>query len=154
MSDIAPVIPLPAVPVASVQGALALDLGPRLDPPEPPRPSRSRLDAWAHRYLQAVVEIACGDRPVTQVLRWTHPDVYADLARRAQLAARASGTTPGRGRGPGAVRPQVVGVHTSLVCPDVLEACVRVRHGERSRAVAARFELVRDRWQCVALEFA
>jgi hypothetical protein len=37
---------------------------------------------------------------------------------------------------------------------DALEACVHVRYGRRSRAVAARFELVRGRWQCVALEFA
>jgi hypothetical protein len=29
-----------------------------------------------------------------------------------------------------------------------------VRYGRRSRAVAARFELIRDRWQICALEFA
>jgi hypothetical protein len=27
-----------------------------------------------------------------------------------------------------------------------------VRYGRRSRAVAARFEIVRERWQCVALQ--
>jgi hypothetical protein len=31
---------------------------------------------------------------------------------------------------------------------------MHVRYGHRSRAVAARFELVRDRWQITALEFA
>jgi hypothetical protein len=166
---IAPVVPIRSeVPVATVQGALALDLAPRLDPPSVPplrrvsrsdvvpvaEEVRSRLDTWARRYLQAAVEIAVGDRPVSQVLRWTTPDVYDDLARRAQLVARAAGTAPGAGRGAHAVRPAVVGGRTAFVRDDALEACAHVRYGRRSRAVAARFELVRGRWQCVALEFA
>lgn len=157
----------PQAPVTSVQGSLALDLTPRLDPPAPtPRPlraadltsvdepSRARLDAFVRRYLQAVVEISVGDRPVTQVLRHTVPDVYADLGRRALLVSQAAGRSPDRGRGPGISRPVVVGARTSLVRADALEACAHVRYGHRSRAVAARFEQVRDRWQCVALEFA
>jgi hypothetical protein len=161
-------LPTPSAAPAptSVQGALALDTTPRLDPPPPPpsgaqRPgdvvalepaSRARLDAWVHRYLQAVVEIVSGDRPITQLLRWTEPDVYAALGRRAALVARAGGHVAGRGRSRGAVRPAVLGVHTTLVSEGAVEACVHVRHGHRSRAVAARFELIRDRWQCVALE--
>ena len=151
----------------TVQGALALDLTPRLAPPAPgvrdvptaidlvvaDRVARQRLDAFVRRHLQAVVEIAMADRPVSQVLRHCSPDVYADLARRAQLVARAAGTSPARGRGPGAVRPVVVGVRTALVRDDALEASVHVRYGARSRALAARFEVSRDRWQCVALEW-
>jgi hypothetical protein len=38
-----------------------------------------------------------------------------------------------------------------LIRPDAVEASAHVRYGRRSRAVAARFEVVRDRWQCVAL---
>jgi hypothetical protein len=34
------------------------------------------------------------------------------------------------------------------------EVSLHVRYGQRSRAVAARFELIRDRWQISALEFA
>jgi hypothetical protein len=163
---LASVTRLPTSTPTSVQGALALDTTPRLDPPPPPpssghRPgdvvdlepvTRARLDAWVHRYLQAVVEIVSGDRPITQLLRWTEPDVYAALGRRASLVARAGGHVPGRGRGRGAVRPSVLGVHTTLVNEGAVEACVHVRHGHRSRAVAARFELSRGRWQCVALE--
>jgi hypothetical protein len=166
--DLASVTRLPTPGRASVQGALALDTTPRLDPPPSAitranRPSdvaeidaglRDRLDAWVHRYLQAVVEIVSGDRPVTQLLRWTRPEVYDDLGRRAVLVARAGGHAPGRGRGRDAVRPAVLGMHTTLVHEDALEASVHVRYGQRSRAVAARFELVRGRWQCVALEFA
>ena len=78
----------------TVQGALALDLTPRLAPPAPgvrdvptaidlvvaDRVARQRLDAFVRRHLQAVVEIAMADRPVSQVLRHCSPDVYADLA--------------------------------------------------------------------------
>ncbi len=167
---VAPVIALrPTVPVASVQGALALDLTPQLDPPEtgpalvePSRPGdlvaadprqRAELDRFVRRYLSCAVEIASGDRPIAQLLRHTAPSVYHDLARRAQLVTAAAGTSPSQGRGRGAVRPSMRTAHTSLVQADSLEVAAHVRYGERSRAVAARFAIHDGRWQCVALEF-
>jgi len=155
------------VPVASVQGTLALDLSPRYAPPELPparsRPvtdvvpidptQRGRLDQWVHRFVQASVEIVGGDRPASQLLRWTTGTVYADLHRRAVLVARAGGHLPGAGRVQ-PVRPQVVSVHTSFVSPRVAEASARVRYGGRSRALAMRFEHRKDRWLCTAMEFA
>ena len=101
------------VPVASVQGTLALDLSPRHAPPEPPEPRasravadvvpidpthRGRLEQWVHRFVQASVEIVGGDRPASQLLRWTTGPVYADLHRRALLVARAGGHQPGVAR--------------------------------------------------------
>lgn len=162
------VVPLrPRVPVASIQGTLALDLVPHHDPPEPgpaqcrvggdvvpiDRRLRSRLEQWSRRYAQAAVEIVGGDRPVSQLLRWTTPRVYDDLARRAQLVARATGQQPGHGRVQ-PVRPQVLGVHTSFVDGGAAEVSAHVRYGDRSRALALRFEQRGDRWLCVALEFA
>jgi Family of unknown function (DUF6459) len=160
--------PLAQTPLASVQGTLALDLGPLLDVPEPtdtPPPAggndvvvvdlvrRRRLEAHAARIGAAVVEIVGGDRPVSQVLRWTTPEVYADLARRAQLVASSVGRRPGSG-GIQSVRPQLAGLRTSFVTEACAEVSLHVRYGPRSRAVAARFELVHDRWQVTALEFA
>ena len=158
------------VSVASVQGSLALDLTPRLDPPETEvqvlpaiRPGdlvsadagqRAGIDRFVRRHLACAVEIACGDRPTTQLLRHCSSDVYADLARRAQLVTKAAGTTPAVGRGRGAIRPVLRSAHTSLVRADALEAAAHVRYGARSRALAARFEVVEGRWQCVALEWA
>ncbi|MFN8193614.1 MAG: Rv3235 family protein [Nocardioidaceae bacterium] len=152
----------------SIQGTLALDLTTRHDPPEvgcaPGRPGgdvvtvdpvrRRRLEQWCHRYAQAAVEIVSGDRPVTQVLRWSTPEVYEMLGRRAHLVATAGAHAPGQGRRGPAVRSQVLGVRTCFVTPTRVEASVHVRHGERSRAIAACFELVDGRWQCSALEFA
>jgi hypothetical protein len=168
-----PVVALPVArvtPTASVQGTLALDLGPRLDPPEPEvraRPGdsarldvvrvdlvrRRRFEQHAARIGAALVEIVGGDRPVSQVLRWTTPEVYQDLARRAHLVARAAGRTSGAGDVQ-QVRPHLVAAHTSFVSEHCAEVSLHVRYGERSRAVAARFELIRDRWQVSALEFA
>ena len=163
------VVALPGpVPVGSVQGTLALDLEPLLDPPTThagagtpgadvvpiEQPVRSRLEQWSHRYVQAAVEIVGGDRPVSQLLRWTTPQVYDDLARRALLVARAAGRArPCEGRIQ-AIRPHVVGVRVSFLSPDTAEVSAHVRYGHRSRAVALRFEVRSERWQCVALEFA
>ncbi|WP_299051165.1 Rv3235 family protein [uncultured Nocardioides sp.] len=173
--------------IPTVQGTLALDLAPRLEPPPVParlapedddhgfdhgggrggthggrgdvvpidRQQRRALEAWSWRYAQAVVEVVAGDRPVSQLLRWTTPAVYADLARRAHLVARAGGHVAGQGRRHRtAVRAQVLGVRTSFVGRDVAETSIHVRYGARSRAIAARFELAGGRWQCAALEFA
>jgi hypothetical protein len=161
------VVPMFA-PVASVQGTLALDLTPRHAPPELPGPTpsravadvvsidpshRSRLEQWVHRFVQASVEIGGGDRPASQLLRWTTGPVYADLHRRALLVARAGGHQPGVGRVQ-PVRPHVESVHASFVSPTVAEATARVRYGVRSRALALRFEKDADRWLCSAMEFA
>jgi len=155
------------VGVASVQGTLALDLTPRQDPPEADRLStqsagdvvdidrvaRREFERFSGRIVQAVVEIVGGDRPVSQVLRWTTPAVYHDLGRRAQLVSRAVGRRPGQG-GVQGTRPHVVGVRTCFVSDRVAEVSAHVRYGRRSRAVAARFERHRGRWVCSALEFA
>jgi hypothetical protein len=156
----------PETSVASVQGSLALDLTPRTSPPRP-RPrlahtndlvsagtvDRQQVDAIIARYLAAVVEIAAGDRPVSQVLRHSTPVVYDDLATRARTVRAAAGAPAAHVSGPNPARPVILSVRTALIRDDAAEASAHVRYGRRSRAVAARFEVVRDRWQCVALTF-
>lgn len=122
--------------------------------------TRARMEAWTLRFAQVVVEIVGGDRSPSQVLRWTTPPVYADLSRRAQLVQQANqrvrqgvDPTPLRARR-NSVRPVIASVHLSFVTGSVVEASIRVRHGERCRAIAARFEFLSGRWQCSALEFA
>lgn len=156
------------VPVDSVQGTLDLDLSPRQAPPAVPvavareghadvvpvDPAlRGRLEQWVHRYVQATVEIVGGDRPASQLLRWTSGPVYSDLHRRAVLVGRAGGHQPGVRRVQ-PVRPHVVSVRTSFVSASVVEASARVRYGARSRALALRFEQRAERWLCTAMEFA
>ncbi len=159
--ELATVTPIPGPPVdgegrvalAATQGALALDLAPRpLPQPEVPElrlvptADPARIRPWAARFAQAVVEVLSGDRSVTQLIRWTDEEVYGQLHRRADLLRRIGGVPSLR------VRPQVRSVH--VMCPDdaVAEVSVHVRHGARSRCMAARLERHRDHWRCVALE--
>ena len=96
----APRIDPPGALMASVQGTLALDYG--THGPRRPAPDlrlvaggRAELEAFAHRFASAVVEVVGGDRGPSQLLRWTSERVYAELQRRAALLAR---TTPGTAR--------------------------------------------------------
>jgi hypothetical protein len=154
------------VPVATTQGTLALALLPRSEPPvrageahpgaavvEIDSRQRAVVEEWARRFIQAAVEIVGGDRPMSQLLRWTLPEVYDDLRRRTMLVARAGGHQPGLARVQ-PVQPRVLSVHTCFVRADAVEAAVHVRYGQRSRALAARFERIGQRWVCSALDFA
>lgn len=159
-------VPLPRR-VATAQGTLALELGPQLTPPvtapatgsascslvEVDPRMRHDLERWTERFTQAALEIIAGDRPASQLARWTDPAVHHDLVRRSVLVARAGGHEPGRGRRPGLSRPIVHHVRLGFLALDVVEAAVHVRHGDRARAVAGRFEVRKGRWVCTALEF-
>jgi hypothetical protein len=139
-------LPAPRSPLASghepaTQGALALDTA------SVPDPQYAEVRAWAGRFAQAAVEVAGGERPVVQLLRWTGERVYADLERRATLVTRT------RGQASRQIRPQVRSVHACCPTSDSAEVSVHVRHGERSRALAMRLERHRGRWLCVVLQF-
>lgn len=152
---------------AYAQGALALDF--RLSSglaavPETPSlvalaggRSQSRTPAglpdvrgWAARFVQAIAEVIGGDRPVSQLIRWTDEQVYLDVSRRVRILGVTS-TAATRSR---ANRPQVRSVHICQPSDGVAEVAVHIRQGARSRAVAARLEVVRGRWLCTALELA
>jgi hypothetical protein len=110
---------------------------------------RLELEGFAHRFAKAVVEVMGGDRGPSQLLRRTSEQVYADLCRRAALLNRATPNDRRQRR----LRSQVRSIH--LFCPsaEAAELSIHVRHGHRSRAIAARLELRDGRWICVALQF-
>ena len=142
------------VPMASVQGTLALDYETRVRSTGTPElrvlpGARAELEAFAHQFANAVVEVVGGDRGPSQLLRWTTEPVHADLQRRCALLAR---TTPGDRR-VRRLRSQVRSVHVFCPSAEAAEVSVHVRHGERSRAIAARIELIEGRWCCTVLEF-
>ena len=142
-------------PGAITQGALALDLASVTPSPAPQlsvlpdQDEQEALRARARRFLQALVEIAGADRPVSQLLRWATPEVYAEVARRADTAVSATDAKDRALTG----RPRVVSVHVSQPATDVAEVSGHVRHDGRSRALAARLEHRRDRWVCTALQW-
>jgi len=100
---------------------------------------------WAAQFVQAAVEVAAGQRPAGQLVRWTTEGVHARIARRSQLAARQE-----RAAGPSRAR-----VHSVRVCcpaDSIVEACAVVSHRNRIRAVALRLEGLDGRWRVTALE--
>ena len=152
-------------PVTAVQGTLALDLHPRLAPPSVPDVAalpgadvvpvspavRRELHRWSLTFAQACVEVVLGDRPASQLVRWTTPAVHRELAYRAGVVSRAGVRAASRQRPP--IRAQVENVRTCFVAEDHVEMSVRVRYGQRSRAIAGRLDVIGGRWQCTALEW-
>jgi hypothetical protein len=150
------------VPAPAVQGTLALACPPHSGAPDGqagtqlrlvPAPVRStdpgRPDprAWARQLAQAVTEVLAGDRPPTQLVRWTTERIYADLERAAANRARER-TVIRSGR----ARPKVTRVFVCDVRDGVVEASAVVKHGARMRAMALRLETLGDQWLCTALE--
>jgi len=125
-----------------VQDALAIDYTPDDDRYFDRQRSRSTdlpdPALFAPQLAQALAEVMVGARPAPQVIRWTSPEVYAVLARRALVAAR-------RGR-QHARRPVVRRVRVHDISDGVVEVAVVVVHPERVRAMAMRLTGVDHRW--------
>jgi hypothetical protein len=109
---------------------------PRADLPEP--------RTWAGRFVQAVVEVLAGDRPASQLVRWTTTEVYDDVACRVTPGGRRGSAVP--------TRAMVRSVRVTEPADGVAEVSALVRRGLRVTAVALRLEGMDGRWQCTALE--
>jgi hypothetical protein len=97
---------------------------------------------------QAVSEVLAGDRPISQLVRFTDEAVFADLNRRVRMLGL---TTTATARGANE-RSSVRSVRVCTPAKEIAEVAAHVRHGERSRAIALRMEIRRNRWVCTALE--
>lgn len=106
-----------------------------------PEPTR-----WAALIAQAIVEAEVGDRPLSQLVRWTSAEVHDVIALRCSAHGRRSADAR-----LGTARAHVASVHVCQIDPDVAEVSATVRRAGRSRAVALRLEGVGDAWRCTAL---
>lgn len=132
-----------------VQDALAVDFSSASDEqlfgPQPTgRGDLPDPEHWAAHLAQAVVEVMSGARQAPQILRWTTPEVYAVVARRAAVSAR-------RANGP-ARRAVVRSVRVCEPADGVAEACAVVLDGPRVRALAMRLVGIDGRWRIEALQ--
>jgi hypothetical protein len=130
-----------------VQDALAVDFGQVVDEFGVQPTSRRELPDpvhWAGHLAQGLVEVMAGSRPASQLLRWTTPEVYAVVARRASVSGR-------RGR-PATRRATVRSVRVCEPADGVAEACAVVVDGSRVRALAMRLVGLDGRWVVEALQ--
>lgn len=135
-----------------IQGSLALDLSPRVPSVPTARDRGADLPdpaPWAHRLGLAAAEALVGLRPPTQLVRWTTPEVYAVVARRALTVARRQLT----GVQPNVRRPRILvrRVHICIPAEGVAEAAVVLQDGARVRAMALRLVGADGRWRIAAL---
>lgn len=156
-------------PVAftSVQGTLDLGLDPRDELVAGPLPAlpvpvellpvdAPDVEALSRAFARVLVEVLSGDRGPSQLVRWTTPEVYDQLQRRAALLHR---TTPADRR-LRRLRSQIRSIHLDRPRPGAVELAIHLRRGHRSLAVAARLEQRAERrrgelrvaWLCTALE--
>ena len=139
-----------------VQGALAVDFDSLTDEQLfGARPTR-RDDLpdpreWAGHIAQALVEVMAGSRPAPQLLRWTVPEVYAVVARRAAVSARRA-AGEGRRGAPAPGRAVVRSVRLCEPADGVAEASAVVVDGGRVRALAFRLVGLDGRWRVEALQ--
>lgn len=108
----------------------------------PPDPVRT-----AQAVVTAAAEVLAGWRPADHLGRWTSPELYDALARRAGLARRILGEAP-------APRPRARTIRVQLTVSGACEVCAVLDDGVRVRGAGARFELHRGRWLLTNLEIA
>lgn len=137
------------LPLPYIQGRLAVDFrraaedsffGPQATTtPDLPEPG-----PWAHRMIQAMLEVCDGSRSATQLSRWVVPEIRDRIARRGQLA---------RQRGRRMHRPPVVrALLTCLPADGVVEISAAVQVDGRVRALALRLNGADGRWVITAWE--
>jgi hypothetical protein len=113
------------------------------DPQPTPRRDLPEAEAWATRFLQAVIETLAGSRPSAQLQEWTSQAVRAQIGRMRHDP---------RWRTPAGMVPLIRSVRASEPADGVAEVSAVVLRGAAYSAVATRLEGFDGRWRAVAVE--
>ncbi len=100
---------------------------------------------WGGRIAQAIAEVLAGTRSPAQVVRWTTPEIHAQLARLASTASRRQDLR----RAP--ARRSVV---RAVRCEQSRDGCAEIAavldDGRRARALALELTGLDGRWRVTA----
>lgn len=102
------------------------------------------VQPFAQAFVQRLLEVLGGVRPVSQLQRDSSLEVYDGL--QLLLTARPA---------PGGVRPDrrdLRSVHVQVQADGIAEVNATVRRSGRYRAIALRLEGVSGRWRCTELQ--
>jgi hypothetical protein len=102
---------------------------------------------WAGSLGRAMFEALHGRRPIGQLTRWVDDGVLSTIG----FQLRSQGP---RRRVEPAHPARLHSLRIQYPVPEAAEVCAHLSLGGRSSALAFRLEGRRDRWLCVALEFA
>lgn len=142
---------MPEPPVLRLAPPLREDAETDFDPQPTPRALLPDPRRWGGQLVQAIVEVVAGDRPSTQLVRWTSPEVYTQIRE----ATHRSWTDGARRAVAGDARTNRVLVRSVHLCEPLdgaAELCSTVHRAGRASAVALRLEGVDGRWLCTALQ--
>jgi hypothetical protein len=150
-------------PSAYVQGALAVDFRPAAaagvrravaaiqeaydDSAPKATPTVDLPDArqWGGRIAQAIAEVLAGTRSPAQVVRWTTPEIHAQIARLASTSARREGLRRATAR-----RSVVRAVRCEQSRDGSAEIAAVLDDGRRARALALQLTGLDGRWRVTA----
>jgi hypothetical protein len=122
----------------------------RLVAPESITPDHDQLPNptdWTARMARALIEAVAGERPVTQLTKWTTRAVLLQVTVRADVARRHPA-----GKALSSPLRRVGSVRTCVVAPGIVEACAVVSGMTRARAIALRLEARDQRWIVTAMQ--
>ncbi len=110
--------------------------------------------AWVARMAMAMVEVYLGQRPASQLIRWTTPDVLSHLQYSARVRAAHPSTAP-RSR-PGEVvrigRYSIASMRVVEPADGIVEATVILIGPARPIPLAIRLEGLDGRWICTVVD--
>ncbi len=100
---------------------------------------------WGGRIAQAIAEVVAGIRSPAQVVRWTTPEVHAQVTRVASLTAGRDRLRRGPAR-----RTVLRSVRCDIPRDGVAEVAAVLDDGRRARAVALQLTGFDGRWRVTA----
>ena len=116
--------------------------------PRTPSAALAPAQPFVQAFVQRLLEVLSGARPVGQLQRDTTPDLYEQLCAAAAAAPRGALAGP-------ATRA-VRSIRVQVRAEGVAEACATVKRrtpsGVRAVALALRLEGLEGRWCCTALD--
>lgn len=104
---------------------------------------------WTARLARAIVEVAQGERPASQLAPHVSRDQLTRLSMRGSAVARHPSSRQQRGT---ARLRQVRGVRVCAVAPGIVETSAVLIGGQRAQAIALRLEAVGQQWLATAIE--
>lgn len=125
-----------------VQGALALAFEePEPQPVPQPVPQEPMVpgERWLRMFGQAFAEVLAGQRPARAIAAHVTPRTYAEILRAGRILDI---------EGP----PFAAAPHVGVPIPGVIEMCLLIHGGARSRVLALRLERRGTQWLCTDFE--